>query len=174
MHERETRLHGLVEPTVKSLGFELVGVLWRRGRTRGLIRVYIDHEDGVTVDDCARVSHRVNGLIDLEDSMTSEYDLEVSSPGADRPLFFERDFVRFTGADLDVTLQRPVAGRRRFTGRLGRDAKTGSSSSMNRVPSTASRYPRSTVRGWFRNGDGVPVSSNGQSPNERVTWAKRF
>ena len=119
MHERETRLHGLIEPTVKSLGFELVGVLWRRGRTRGLIRVYIDHEDGVTVDDCARVSHRVNGLIDLEDPMTSEYDLEVSSPGADRPLFFERDFVRFTGADLDVTLQRPVAGRRRFTGRLG-------------------------------------------------------
>ena len=119
MHEREARLHDLIEPTVNSLGFELVGVVCRGGRTRGLIRVYIEHEDGVTVDDCARVSHRVNGLMDVEDPMTGEYDLEVSSPGADRPLFFERDFVRFAGAVLSVTLRRPISGRRRFTGILG-------------------------------------------------------
>ena len=67
MHERERRLHTLIEPTVASLGFELVGVLCRGGRSRGLIRIYIDHDDGVTVDDCARVSHRVNGLLDVED-----------------------------------------------------------------------------------------------------------
>ena len=119
MHEREARLFGLIEPTVTSLGFELVGVLWHGGRSRDLVRLYIDHEEGVTVDDCARVSHRVNGLLDVEDPVPGEYDLEVSSPGADRPLFVERDFARFAGAALEVTLHGPVAGRRRFTGTLG-------------------------------------------------------
>ena len=119
MHEREARLYALIEPTVSSLGFELVGVMWRGGRSRGLVRVYIDHEEGVTVDDCARVSHRIAGLLDVEDPMPGEYDLEVSSPGADRPLFVERDFVRFAGAGLKVTLRGPSAGRRGFTGTLG-------------------------------------------------------
>ena len=119
MHEREARLYELIEPTVGSLGFELVGVLWRDRRSRGLVRVYIDHDEGVTVDDCARVSHRVCGLLDVEDPVPGEYDLEVSSPGADRALFVERDFVRFAGAGLEVTLRGPCAGRRRFTGTLG-------------------------------------------------------
>ena len=119
MHEREARLYELIEPTVRSLGFELVGVLWRGGRSRGLIRVYIDRDEGVTVDDCARVSRRVAGLLDVEDPMPGEYDLELSSPGADRPLFVERDFARFAGAGLKVTLRGPAAGQRRFTGTLG-------------------------------------------------------
>ena len=119
MRERETRLYELIEPTVTSLGFELVGVLWRDGHSRGLIRIYIDRDEGVTVDDCARVSHRVNGLLDVEDPVPGEYDLEVSSPGVDRPLFVERDFARFAGADMKVTLRTPFAGRRRFTGTLG-------------------------------------------------------
>ena len=119
MRERETRLCELIEPTVRSLGFELVGVVRRDGRPRGLVRIYIDHDDGVTVDDCARVSHRVNGLLDVEDPVSGEYDLEVSSPGVDRPLFVERDFARFAGADLEVTLYSPLAGRCRFTGALG-------------------------------------------------------
>ena len=119
MHERETWLYELFEPTVTSLGFDLVGVQWRGGRSRGLIRVYVDHDEGVTVDDCAQVSHRINGVLDVEDPMPGEYDLEVSSPGADRPLFVERDFVRFAGAGLQVTLYRPIEGQRRFTGTLG-------------------------------------------------------
>lgn len=118
MHERESRLHALIEPTVASLGYELVGVQCRGGRPRGLVRVYIDHDDGITVDDCARVSHRVNGLLDVEDPIPGEYDLEVSSPGADRPLFVEGDFARYAGGDAEVTLHRPIAGRRRFVGTL--------------------------------------------------------
>ena len=77
MRERETKLYELIEPTVTALGFELVGVLLRGGRSRGLVRVYIDQEEGVTVDDCARVSDRVNGLLDVADPMPGEYDLEV-------------------------------------------------------------------------------------------------
>ena len=119
MREGERRLYELIEPTVNALGFELVGVQLRGGRSRGLARVYIDRDEGVTVDDCARVSHRINGLLDVEDPMPGEYDLEVSSPGADRPLFVERDFVRFRGADVQLTVRIPLAGRRRFTGTLG-------------------------------------------------------
>ena len=119
MRERETKLYELIEPTVTALGFELVGVVLRGGRSRGLIRVYIDRDDGVTVDDCAQVSHRVNGLLDVADPMPGGYDLEVSSPGLDRPLFFERDFDRFAGTGLRVTLHRPIEGRRRFAGTLG-------------------------------------------------------
>ena len=119
MRERERRLYEMLEPTVAALGFELVGVLWRDGNSRGLVRVYIDREGGVTVDDCARVSHRVTGLLDVADPVPGEYDLEISSPGVDRPLFVERDFVRFAGAGLKVTLRTPVAGRRRLTGTLG-------------------------------------------------------
>ena len=119
MQQREARLHELIEPTVISLGFELVGVLWRGGHSRGLMRIYIDHRDGVTLDDCTRVSHRVSGLLDVEDLPTSEYDLEVSSPGVDRPLFVEGDFTRFAGASMKVVLRAPVAGQRRFTGTLG-------------------------------------------------------
>ena len=119
MRERERRLYELIEPTVRALGFELVGVLRRDANSRALIRVYIDREGGVTVDDCARVSHRVAGLLDVADPVSGRYDLEVSSPGADRPLFVERDFARFAGAGLKVTLRAPVAGRRRLAGTLG-------------------------------------------------------
>ena len=119
MRERERRLYELIEPTVLALGFELVGVLWRDVNSRALVRVYIDREEGVTVDDCARVSHRVTGLLDVADPVPGRYDLEVSSPGADRPLFVERDFVRFAGTGLKVTLRSPSAGSRRLTGTLG-------------------------------------------------------
>ena len=119
MHEREARLYELIQPTVSSLGYELVGVERHDGRSRGVIRVYIDHDEGVTVDDCARVSHRVDGLLNVEDPMPGGYDLEISSPGADRPLFVERDFARFAGAGLKVTLRSSNAGQRRFTGTLG-------------------------------------------------------
>ena len=118
MREQEARLYELIEPAVTSLGFELIGVHWRCGRSRSLMRIYIDHDEGVTVDDCAEVSHRVNGVLDVEDPVSGKYDLEVSSPGVDRPLFLERDFARFAGASLKVTLRRAVAGRRRFTGTL--------------------------------------------------------
>ena len=76
-------------------------------------------EEGVTVDDCARVSHRVTGLLDVADPVPGRYDLEVSSPGADRPLFVERDFARFAGAALEVRLRSPSAGSRRLAGTLG-------------------------------------------------------
>lgn len=111
-------LKALLEPAVTSLGFELWGVEYLvRGRHR-LLRVYIDREEGITVDDCAAVSHQVSGVLDVEDPIPGEYTLEVSSPGLDRILFEPAQYERYVGSLLAVRTQASLAGRRRFRGRL--------------------------------------------------------
>lgn len=111
-------LKALLEPAVTALGFELWGVEYVvRGRHR-LLRVYIDGPDGVNVDNCAAASHQISGVLDVEDPIPGEYTLEVSSPGLDRVLFEPAQFVRYIGSLLVLRLQAPVAGRRRFRGRL--------------------------------------------------------
>lgn len=108
----------LLRPAVEGLGYELVGVELHTGRRRSRLRVYIDQADGIALDDCERVSHQVSGVLDVEDPVAGEYDLEVSSPGFDRPLFTAEHFERFSGHRARVTLQAPIDGRRRFTGTL--------------------------------------------------------
>ena len=117
MPRESAELRTLIEPAVAALGFELVGVEYKSGR-HGLLRVYIDSEDGVTVDDCQAVSHQVSGLLDVEDPIPGQYSLEVSSPGLDRPLFRAADFQRFAGQEVRVRLVAPVEGRRKFRGLL--------------------------------------------------------
>ena len=115
------QLQGLLERTVDGLGYELVCVeLSNRGR---MLRVFIDKPaagtpgavaSGITVDDCARVSNQLARVLEVEDF---DYDrLEVSSPGLDRPLKKEADFVRFTGERARLSLRVPVEGRRNFAG----------------------------------------------------------
>lgn len=118
MQYREGRLNGLVRPAVEALGYELVGVEYRRGRKRALVRVYIDKESGITLDDCERASHQISGVLDVEDPIVEQYDLEVSSPGIDRPLFEPEHFERFAGRMVKVRLSPPVNGRRKFKGVL--------------------------------------------------------
>jgi len=118
MPHESVELRELIEPAVTVLGFELVGVEFIHGKS-GLLRVYIDHPDGIGVDDCQAVSHQVSGILDVEDPIRGEYTLEVSSPGLDRPLFQARDFERFAGNQVDVRLLAPVNGRRKFKGVLG-------------------------------------------------------
>ena len=113
MPRESAELRKLIEPAVTSLGFELVGVEFIRGRT-SVLRVYIDSEDGITVDDCKSVSYQVSGLLDVEDPIRGQYSLEVSSPGLDRPLFRAHDFERFAGHEVTMRLLVPVEGRRKF------------------------------------------------------------
>ena len=119
MSQQPAQLQQLIEPAVESLGYELVGVEYRGGATNGLLRIYIDHEDGITVDDCQKVSHQLSGLLDVEDPIQGHYALEVSSPGLDRPLVRPEDFRKRVGATVKLKLRRPdEAGRRNFTGSL--------------------------------------------------------
>jgi len=108
----------IVEPVVESLGYELVGIEFLRQGKHGLLRVYIDTENGVTVDDCGKVSHQLSGVLDVEDVIKGQYRLEVSSPGLDRPLFKLAHFERFAGHKARLTLATPIEGQRKFKGVL--------------------------------------------------------
>lgn len=106
----------LLEPTVEGMGYELVGVEFD-GHQR-VLRVYIDRPEGITVDDCSAVSYQLSGLLDVEDPIPGRYQLEVSSPGMDRPLFKLEHFDRFRGEMARIQLSRPLEGRRRYKARL--------------------------------------------------------
>lgn len=107
-------LHGLIEPTLVGMGYELVA-MERIGR--GLLRLYIDKPEGINLDDCVRVSNQLTRLFMVENV---DYDrLEVSSPGLDRPLVKPADFQRFAGQKAVIKLRLPMDGRKKFTGVLG-------------------------------------------------------
>ena len=98
----------LVARVVEGLGYELVGVEYAaRSRGGGLLRVYIDAREGIVLDDCARVSHQLSGVLDVEDPIREQYDLEVSSPGMDRPLF-ERE--HFESTSIPQHVERCIGG----------------------------------------------------------------
>jgi len=114
----DTELQRLLEPVVVGLGYELVGV--ERLSTRGscLVRVYIDQEAGIGIEDCEQVSRQVSAVMDVEDPVRSQYTLEVSSPGLERPLFKAEHYRRFIGANVRIQLRQVHNNRRRFCGVL--------------------------------------------------------
>lgn len=117
----DDKLGSLLAPLVEDLGYEFVGLEYRSNPKNRLIRLYIDQPDtGIGVDDCERVSLEVSALLDVEDPVSGEYTLEVSSPGLERPLFTGAQFARWAGEQARVTLQVPVDGRRNFKGRIVR------------------------------------------------------
>ncbi len=103
---------------VEFAGMELVHLEMKRAPGGLLLRVTIDKEGGVTLDDCARISRQLSVQLDVEDPIDGRYTLEVSSPGLDRPLFTDRDFARFTGRRIRLSTHLPLEGRRNFLGRL--------------------------------------------------------
>ena len=108
----------MFEPVATALGCELWGVEYLAQGRRALLRVYIEKEGGIGVDDCEKVSRQVGSVLDVEDPIQSEYTLEVSSPGMDRPLFKLEQFESNVGETVAVRLRLPFEGRRKFTGLL--------------------------------------------------------
>ncbi len=111
-------LEKLLKPAVEALGYEFWGMEFHGGGKNGLLRIYIESASGIDVDDCAKVSHQVSGVLDVEDPISGEYRLEVSSPGVDRPLFQAEHFQRYKGHQAKIELRVAFEGRRRFTGLL--------------------------------------------------------
>jgi ribosome maturation factor RimP len=111
-------LSELFEPIVESMGYELVGVELLGAGDHCTLRIYIDRNDGVNLDDCAAISHQVSGILDVEEPIKQAYDLEVSSPGIDRPLFKLADYERFTGKTARIKLTVGLLGRKNFKGQL--------------------------------------------------------
>ena len=103
---------------VEAMGYQLVGVEFHAHRDNSLLRIYIDSENGINLDDCQRVSHQLSGVLEVEDPITGRYTLEVSSPGLDRPLFEAGHFIRFAGSEVRIQLRELLDGRRKLVGRL--------------------------------------------------------
>jgi len=110
----------LVMPILQEMDLELVDVLYRRESSGWVLRLVIDNEDGVTLENCTAVSREVSHLLDIEDILEQAYNLEVSSPGLDRPLKSIGDFQRFTGRKAKVTTKEPIEGNQVFIGRINK------------------------------------------------------
>lgn len=108
----------ILEPAIERLGYELIGLEMKVGGRDGFLRLFIDGPDGIGLDDCETVSRQVSTLLDVEDPIPGHYNLEVSSPGLDRPLTKREHFERFAGEDVKVKLRVPLDGRRNFRGAL--------------------------------------------------------
>ena len=108
----------LIEPVLEAMDVELVDVEYRFEQGRWVLRIYADMQGGISVDDCARVSREIEDLIEVNDIFQQEYVLEVSSPGLNRPLKKEKDFVRVKGEKIKVRMRTALKGRRNFTGYL--------------------------------------------------------
>ncbi len=114
----DSTLKALLQPVVEALGCELWGLQMESGGKRKLLRIYIDREEGIAVEDCERVSRQSGAVLDVEDAISGEYVLEVSSPGMDRPLYELGQYERYIGEDVSLRLRFAYDGRRNFKGRL--------------------------------------------------------
>lgn len=106
----------LVGPIVNDMGFELWGCEYLAQGIHSLLRIYIDKPEGITVDDCQEVSHRVSAMLDVEDPIHGNYNLEISSPGIPRPLFYSWQYDRFIGELVQIKTHKPIKGKRKFEG----------------------------------------------------------
>jgi len=114
----EHKLTDMLRPAVEEVGKELLGIEYISAGNNSVLRLFIDHENGIDVDDCAEVSRQVGAILDVEDPISSEFNLEVSSPGLDRPLFDKAHYEAVIGEIIEVKLSIPLNGRRKFKGVL--------------------------------------------------------
>ncbi|HCF4092080.1 TPA: ribosome maturation factor RimP [Pseudomonas aeruginosa] len=118
MSSKLEQLQALLAPVVEALGYECWGVEFISQGRHSVLRVYIDRPEGILIDDCEAVSRQVSGILDVEDPISGEYTLEVSSPGMDRPLFTLEQFAKHAGEQVKIRLRSPYEGRRNYKGIL--------------------------------------------------------
>ncbi len=113
------KLDKIIRPIVIGLEYELVGIKYLPQGKHSLLRIYIDNYDKqITVDDCAKISHQISGALDVEQLLSGQYQLEVSSPGLDRPLFSLADFLKFVGNEVQLKLSQPLDKQRNISGTI--------------------------------------------------------
>jgi len=109
----------LINPIVIDMGYELLGIEYVGSGKNSVLRLYIDCEKGIGVNDCETVSRQVSAIMDVDDPIKEQYNLEVSSPGIERPLFVIEHYQRFLGHDIRLRTYRKIDGRKNFTGCIG-------------------------------------------------------
>ena len=118
------KVFSTINPIVIDMGYELLGIEYVTSGKHSVLRLYIDCEEGIGVNDCETVSRQVSSIMDVEDPINGQYNLEVSSPGIERPLFVIAHYQRFLGYDIRLRTYRPIDGKRNFTGSIGSVGET--------------------------------------------------
>lgn len=118
MSRRATELGELLEPAINALGFRLWGIEYIPQARHSMLRVYLDKDGGIDIEDCALASHQISSILDVEDPINVEYTLEVSSPGIDRKLFSLAQFTEYLGWHVTLKLTENFVKRKNFTGQL--------------------------------------------------------
>ena len=117
LKEKKEQLWHLIEPVVESEGFELIELKYVPGKN-GRLSLYIDREPGITIDNCEQVNGMVSDFLDQTDPISHSYNLEVSSPGLERPLRKREHFLKYSGEKVKIKTDKPIQGRRNFSGIL--------------------------------------------------------
>jgi len=112
------KIRELIEPVLEDEKMELVDIECLRMKTRWMVRIYLDKEGGVTLNDCSEISHQMSDILDVHDILPGPYTLEVSSPGLDRPLARDKDFMKYRGHKVHVRVDEKIEGIRNFRGEL--------------------------------------------------------
>ncbi|RLV58692.1 ribosome maturation factor RimP [Parashewanella curva] len=116
MARLESKLADMLTAPVEALGYRLWGIDYVQAGKHSTVRVYIDSDKGVSIDDCVEASRQISAVMDVEDPISNEYTLEVSSPGVDRPLFSAEQYATYLGEEVKLLLNMPVNGSRKLKG----------------------------------------------------------
>lgn len=114
----QQQLVEMFAPTVSALGYELVGIEYISQGKHSIVRIFIDADTGVNLEDCQVVSRQISGILDVEDPIKGEYSLEVSSPGTERPLFTIAHYEQFIGKAVSLRFHGMVEKRRKLKGHI--------------------------------------------------------
>lgn len=108
----------IVRPCIESMGYELWGLQYLVQGRHALLRIFIDRAQGIGIEDCEKVSRQLSAVLDVEDPISGQYRLEISSPGIPRPLFYPEHYQRYIGEWIEIKLSKPIAQKRKFTGKI--------------------------------------------------------
>ena len=118
MYIQNQKLHDLLDPEITAMGFELLGIELSNSCSVSFLRIYIDKSEGINIDDCVLVSQQLTGLLDVNNPIKGKYNLEVSSPGLDRPLFTDEQLKKNIGQIVMIKLHEKYKGKRRIIGEI--------------------------------------------------------
>ncbi|MBA2709127.1 MAG: ribosome maturation factor RimP [Tatlockia sp.] len=114
----QNEIEELLKPLIIDLGYEMWGCEYLSQGRHSLLRIYIDKADGISLEDCERVSKQVSAFLDVEDPIPGNYSLEISSPGIPRPMFNKDQYLRYVGHEIKIKTFKPINGIRKFSGKI--------------------------------------------------------
>jgi ribosome maturation factor RimP len=112
----QNKIADQIRPAIEDMGYELWGCQYLTQGRHSLLRIFIDKDSGIGIEDCEQASRMISAILDVEDPISGNYSLEVSSPGSPRPLFYSYQYQRYAGEEIEIKLVKPIAGKRKHIG----------------------------------------------------------